>query len=80
MEKVRLETVQAYLAYEQAQQAFGLAKDMVHARKDAESQHKDPASAEAAKTATGKAELELIQAELAYRIAHAKLIGAIGNL
>ncbi len=79
IEKVRLETVQAYVGYQQAQQAFGLANDMVRARKDAERGPKDAAGLATAKAATAKSELELIQAEIAYRVAHARLIGAIGD-
>ena len=79
IEKVRLETVQAFVGYQQAQQAFGLANDMVRARKDAESRQQAPADLATAKAATAKSELELIQAEIAYRIAHARLIGAIGQ-
>jgi outer membrane protein TolC len=75
LEKVRLETAQAYVAYQQTQQAFGLANDMLKPRKDAENRINDPAGLEAAKAATGKAELELIQAEIAYRVAHARLLG-----
>jgi outer membrane protein TolC len=80
VEKIRLETVQAFVGYQQAQLALGLANDMVRARRDAESRRKDPASLETAKAATAKAELELIQAEITYRVAPARLIGAIGNL
>ncbi len=79
VEKIRLETVQAYVGYRQAQQGLSLADDMVRARKDVESRLKDPAGLETAKAATAKAELELIQAEIAYRVAHARLIAAIGN-
>src|SRR5262249_33094617 len=62
IEKVRLETTQAFNGYQQAQAAYGLAGDMVKARKDAESQLKDLAALAAAKAATAKAGLELIQA------------------
>lgn len=79
IEKVRLETVQAFVSYQQAQQAYGLANDMVRARNDAESQVKDPAKLQEAKAATAKAELEALQAEIAYRIAHARLAAAIGS-
>jgi Outer membrane efflux protein len=79
IEKVRLETVQTYVGYQKAQQAFGLAKDMVEARKDGEGRHKYPEGLATAKAATAKSELELIQAEIAYRVAHARLVGAIGN-
>ncbi len=79
IEKVRLEAVQAFVGYEQAQQAFGLAGEMVKARQDAEILPKDPAALATAKAATAKSELELIQAEIAYRVAHARLIGVIGE-
>jgi hypothetical protein len=79
IEKVRLETVQVYVAYQQAQQAFALAGDMVQARKDAEGEPKDAAGIAPAKAATAKSQLELMQAEIAYRVAHARLIGAVGN-
>jgi hypothetical protein len=54
IEKVRLETVQAYVGYQQAQQAFDLAYDMARARKDAESRQKDAAGLATAKAATAK--------------------------
>jgi outer membrane protein TolC len=79
IEKVRLETVQAYAGYQHAQQAFGLAQDMLGARKDAEGRHKDPEGLAIAQAATAKSELELIQAEIAYRVAYARLVGTIGN-
>ena len=79
IEKVRLETVQAFVAYQQAQQAFGLADDMVQARKDVESRQKDADGIATAQAATAKSELEMIQAEIAYRVAHARLIAVIGN-
>jgi outer membrane protein TolC len=79
IEKVRLETIQAYNTYQQAQEVYRLAGDMVQARKDAERPLKDMAAIGAAKAATAKAELELIQAEINYRVAHARLIGAIGK-
>jgi outer membrane protein TolC len=79
IEKVRLETVQAYIGYQQAHQALGLAEDMVRARKDSESRPQAAADLATAKAATAKSELEWIQAEIAYRIAHARLIGAIGQ-
>jgi outer membrane protein TolC len=79
IEKVRLETVQAYVGYQQAHQAFGLAEDMVRARKDSENRQQATADLASAKAATAKSELELIQAEIAYRIAHARLKAAIGQ-
>jgi outer membrane protein TolC len=78
IEKVRLETVQAFVGYQQAFQAMGLAEDMVAARKDAESRQHTATDIATAKAATAKSELEMIQAEIAYRVAHAQLVGAIG--
>jgi outer membrane protein TolC len=80
IEKVRLETVQAFVAYELAQQSYGLAGDMAQARKDVEGHQKDTADLATAKAATAKAGLEMIQAEIAYRVAHARLVSAIGEL
>jgi hypothetical protein len=48
---------------------------MVQARKDAENGQKDTAALGATKAATAKAELELIQAEIAYRVAKARSPG-----
>jgi len=79
IEKVRLEAVQAFVGYDEAQQAFGLAGEMVRARQDAEVLPKDAAGLAAAKAATAKSQLELIQAEIAYRVAHARLVGVIGE-
>ncbi len=78
IDKVRLETTQAFNGYTQAQQSLALATEMLTARTDAEKEAKDPAVAQAAKAATAKAGLDLIQDEIAYRVAHAKLVGAMG--
>jgi hypothetical protein len=37
----------------------------------------DPSEIQTAKTASAKAELEYMQAEIAYRVAHAQLMGVI---
>ena len=78
IDKVALEPRQAYVAFEQAGQALALAGEMVQARRDAEGAAKAPPAIQAAKTATAKAELEQLQAEASYRVAHAKLMEAIG--
>jgi hypothetical protein len=44
-----------------------------------QSRQKDAAAIATAKAATGKSELELIQAEITYCVAHARLIGVSGN-
>jgi outer membrane protein TolC len=79
IDKVVLEARQAYLGYEQAQQALALATEMVQARKDSEGGLKDPAAIQAAKAASAKAGLEQIQAAIAYRVACARLAGAMGR-
>jgi outer membrane protein TolC len=78
-DKVVLEARRAYLDYEQTQQALALAADMIRARADFETGLKDPAALQAAKAATAKAGLDQLQAEIAYRVASAKLAGAIGE-
>jgi outer membrane protein TolC len=78
IDKVVLGARQAYVAFEQASEAFALAGEMVSARKDAERAAKGPAGIQAAKTDTAKAELEQLHAEANYRVAHAKLMEVIG--
>ncbi len=77
-DKVVLEARRAFLEYEQSQQALALAGDMARARADTEAGLKDPAALQVAKAATAKAGLDQLQAEIAYRVASAKLAGAIG--
>jgi outer membrane protein len=78
VDKVVLEARQAYAGFEQSDEALALAGEMVQARRDAEGQARLPAEIQAAKAATAKAELERFHAEAGYRVAHAKLMGAIG--
>jgi outer membrane protein TolC len=77
-EKVSLEARKSYGAFEQSQEAFRLSEEMVRARKDAEKSATTPAAIADAKIATGKAELGLMKAEIAYRVAHAQLAGLMG--
>jgi outer membrane protein TolC len=76
IDKVQLEARKTYGTFEQAREAYKLAEEMVQARKDAE---KGAAGAAAmqAKAETSKAELEAMKAEIAYRVAHAQLLGVI---
>lgn len=78
IDKVVLEARQAFLAYDEARQALALASEMAVARRDSEAGLKDPAALAAASAATAKAGLDQLQAELAYRVASAKLAGVIG--
>src|SRR5262249_39607010 len=78
-DKVGLEARKSFTSFEQSREAFQLAGEMVQARKDAEKKATDPAALVAAKGATAKAELEYMKAEIAYRVAHAQLAGALGR-
>jgi OMF family outer membrane factor len=76
--KVALEARKAYLAYAQARESLGLAREMAEARKDAERAAQGAAVLQA-KADTAKAELELMKADIAYRVAHAQLAAVIGH-
>jgi outer membrane protein TolC len=78
IDKVVLEARQAYVAFQQADEALALASELVRARRDAEGIAKGPTALQAAKAATAKAELEQMHAEANYRVAHAKLMEVIG--
>jgi outer membrane protein TolC len=80
IESVQLETRKAFLAYEQAEEELQIANETVAARQDAEGDAKTVAEVMAAKAATAKAGLEQMQAELYFRLAHAKLLAIIGQL
>jgi outer membrane protein TolC len=77
-DRVQLQARKAYGTFESAREAYRLAGEMVEARKDAEQGAGGPA-AMAAKGATAKAELEYMQVEIVYRVAHAQLLGFIGQ-
>jgi outer membrane protein TolC len=78
MDKVQLEARKAHAEFEQARDTYRLAGEMVQARKDAE-RAATGAAALQAKAETAKAELEQLKADIAYRVAHARLAGAIGQ-
>jgi outer membrane protein TolC len=78
-DKVALEARKTFGAFEQAQEAYQLDQQMVQARKEAEKKATDPGTAMTAKAATSKAELEAMQAEIAYRVAHAQLMQTLGE-
>jgi outer membrane protein TolC len=77
-DKVQLEARKAFVAYEQSREALQLAGEMAQARKDAEKGAAGEAAMQA-KADTAKAELEQMKAEIAYRVAHAKLAGMLGH-
>jgi outer membrane protein TolC len=76
-DKVQQEARKAYGTYVSAREAYQLAGEMVQARKEAEKAAEGMAALEA-KGDTAKAELEVMKAEIAYRVAHAQLAAAIG--
>jgi outer membrane protein TolC len=77
-DKVQVEARKAFIAYEQAREALQLAGEMAQARKEAEKGAAGEAALQA-KGETAKAELEQMKAEIAYRVAHAKLAGLLGQ-
>jgi outer membrane protein TolC len=77
-DKVQLETRKAFVAFEQSREALQLATEMAQARRDAEKAAAGEAALQA-KADTAKAELEQMKAEIAYRVAHAKLAGMLGH-
>ena len=79
IETVQLEARKAFLAFKQSEEELRIANDVVKVRQEAEQEAKDPATALTAAAATAKAHLEQMQAEVNYRLAHAKLLAAIGQ-
>jgi outer membrane protein TolC len=77
-DKVQVEARKAFVAFEQAREAFQLAGEMAQARKEVEKGATGEKAFEA-KGETAKAELEQMKAEIAYRVAHAKLAGLLGQ-
>ena len=78
MDKIQLEARKAFDHYAQTREEFGLAGEMVQARKDAENAAAGMAALQA-KADTSKAELEQMKAEIAYRVAHAQLAAIVGG-
>ncbi len=78
-ETVDLDARKAFLAYRQAEETLQIASDTVTARQAAEKGLMDPMALMTAKGATAKAQLDQLQAAVNYRVAHAKLLEAIGQ-
>jgi outer membrane protein len=79
-DKVQLAARKSYAAFAQAFEAYQLDGEMVQACKDAErAAGNNMAALPAAKSATAKAELDYMKAEIDYRVAYAQLIAAIGR-
>jgi outer membrane protein TolC len=78
-ETVQLDARKAFLAFKHAEQELQIANETVAARQDAEKEAKQPAEVLTAKADTARAQLDQMQAELNYRLVHAKLLAAIGQ-
>lgn len=78
-ETVQLEARKAFLAYKEAQQQLQIAGEVVGARQNAEKEAKDLADVLTAKSATAKAQLDLMKAELNVRLTQTKLLATIGQ-
>ena len=76
---MQLEARKAFFTFKQAEEQLQIAREMAETRQEAEKDAKLPPELMAAKAATAKAALELMQAELNYRLAHAKVLAAIGQ-
>jgi outer membrane protein TolC len=78
-DKVQLDARKAYVAYDQAREAYRLAEKMTQARQEFEKTVAGGANAASAqaKADTTRAQLEQMKAEIDYRVAHAKLAGLI---
>jgi outer membrane protein TolC len=82
--QVTIETVQedarkTYLAYKQAEQELQIARETVQVQEEAEQGLQEPAAVLQAKAATAKAQLDLLQADLTYRLAQIKLLAVVGH-
>jgi outer membrane protein TolC len=78
-DKIVLAARKSYVDFDQALQTYRLADEMVQACQDAEKTATTPATVMATKGATAKAQLEYMKDEIAYRVAHAQLMSAIGQ-
>jgi len=78
-DKVALEARKTFAEFQRESESLKLAAEVVKARQDAEKEAATPAAMVAAKGETAKAELDQMKAEIAYRVAHAKLMKTIGQ-
>jgi outer membrane protein TolC len=78
-ETVRADARKAFTAYKQAEEELAIAGEVVKANADAAKEAKGLPAIMTAQAAVAKAQLDLLQAEVNYKIAHAKLQAAIGH-
>ena len=79
VDTVALEARKAWQAYKQADDELPIAAEVVQASQQAEGEVSAPLDVLSAKAATATAQLRLMEAEIAHRVAHAKLLAAIGE-
>ncbi len=78
-DKVELAARKSFGAFDQALAGYRLAGEMVQACQDAEKAANNPTALVSAKTATAKAQLAYMKAEIDYRVAHAQLTQTLGQ-
>jgi outer membrane protein TolC len=78
-EKVMLDARRAFYAYKKADEELALAREIVQVREEAEKQAKTPQEQLNTRSASAKAMLELMQAEVNHRLEHVKLCKSIGQ-
>ena len=78
-DKVELAARKSFGAFDQALAGYRLAGEMVQACQDAEKSANNPTALVSAKTATAKAQLAYMKAEIDYRVAHAQLTQTLGQ-
>jgi outer membrane protein len=78
-ESIRADARKAFTAYKQAEEALAIAKETLEVRAEAAKAAQGMPAIMAAQAAAAKAQLDLLQAEVDYKIAHAKLAAAVGN-
>jgi outer membrane protein TolC len=79
METVALDARKAFQAYKEAEELLHIAHETVLARQDAEKGATALPDIMTAKSATAKAQLDEMQAEVNFRVAHAKLLAVTGQ-
>lgn len=77
-DSVRSEARKAFTAYKQAEEELAIGKETLEARGEAAKQAQGMPAIMAAQAAAAKAQLDLLQAEVNYKVAHAKLQAAVG--
>jgi outer membrane protein TolC len=78
-DEVRDKALKAFREFQEDRAALTLAEQKVELRKEAEKEARAPADRFAAAKARMEAEVDLVKADLAYRIAHVKLMALLGK-